>query len=131
DTPALPASPHRRPSALGPAGLVGRSTRLHKPLPFGPVVDALAGAAHLLPAPAELSPVTAALRPLLPELADRLPPPLEPVGNRRQERHRIFRGFRDLLAGVGPAVLVLEDVHWADADTEELLRFLVGRLPER
>jgi DNA-binding CsgD family transcriptional regulator len=115
----------------GTARLLGRSTRLRKPLPFGPVVDALAGAAHLLPGPAELSPVTAALRPLLPELAARLPPPLEPVGNRRQERHRIFRGFRDLLAGLGPAVLVLEDVHWADADTEELLRFLVGRLPER
>src|SRR5690606_39346399 len=86
DTPALPASPHRRPSALGTARLVGRSARLRKPLPFGPVVDALAGAPHLLPTPAELSPVTAALRPLLPELADRLPPPLDPAGNRRQDR---------------------------------------------
>src|SRR5690606_725366 len=115
----------------GTARLVGRSARLRKPLPFGPVVDALAGAPHLLPTPAELSPVTAALRPLLPELADRLPPPLDPAGNRRQERHRIFRGFRDLLAGLGSAVLVLEDVHWADADTDELLRFLIGRMPER
>jgi hypothetical protein len=109
--------------------LVGHCSPLREPLPFGPVIDALAGAASRIPDPALLSPVTGALRPLLPELADRLPPALEPLDSRRQERHRIFRAIRDLLAGLGPTILVLEDLHWVDGGTHELLRFLADRPP--
>lgn len=119
------------PELAGTARLVGHCTPLREPLPFGPVIDALAGAAGWLPGAAALSPVTGALRPLLPELANRLPPPLEPLGNRRQERHRVYRGIRDLLASLGPTVLVLEDLHWIDRGTQELLRFLVDRLPDQ
>jgi DNA-binding NarL/FixJ family response regulator len=111
------------------ARLVGHCTGLREPFPFGCVVDALARAAAWLPGPERLSPVTGALRSLLPELADQLPPPLEPLGNRREERHRTFRGIRELLVSLGPAVLVLEDLHWVDSDTRELLRFLIDRLP--
>ena len=111
--------------------LIGRTTRLREPLPFGPVIDALADAADRLPGAEAMSPVTGTLRALLPELAGKLPPSPEPVHSRRQERHRIFRGVCDLLACLGPAVLVLEDVHWADHDTHELLRFLIGRMPDR
>jgi DNA-binding CsgD family transcriptional regulator/tetratricopeptide (TPR) repeat protein len=116
----------------GVVQLVGQCSPLREPFPFGPVIDALAGAgtAGCLPDPDTLSPVTGALRPLLPELADRLPPALEPLGSRRQERHRMFRGIRDLLAGLGPTVLVLEDLHWIDNGTWELLRFLADRPPE-
>src|SRR5690606_18468709 len=32
--------------------------------------------------------------------------------------------------GVGPLVLVLEDLHWADASTRDLLRFLLARLSD-
>jgi DNA-binding CsgD family transcriptional regulator/tetratricopeptide (TPR) repeat protein len=117
------------PELAGTVQLLGHCTPLREPLPFGPVIDALASAAGWLPEPASLSPVTGALRPLLPELADRLPPPLPPLGSRRQERHRLFRGIRDLLTGIGPAVLVLEDLHWTDTGTQELLRFLAARLP--
>lgn len=117
------------PQLAATARLVGRCTDLREPLPFGPVVDALSGAAPWLPGPGALSPVTGVLRPLLPELAHRLPPAPEPAGNPPAERHRVFRGVRDLLAALGPTVLVLEDLHWADEATGELLRFLVGRLP--
>jgi DNA-binding CsgD family transcriptional regulator len=117
------------PAAAGVTQLVGHCSPLREPLPFGPVIDALATAR--IPERAVLSPVTGALRPLLPELADRLPPALEPLDSRRQERHRIFRGIRDLLASLGPAVLVLEDLHWVDGGTRELLRFLADRPPER
>jgi DNA-binding CsgD family transcriptional regulator/tetratricopeptide (TPR) repeat protein len=42
-------------------------------------------------------------------------------------RHELFAGFLQLLARSGrPALVVLEDVHWADAATLDLLRF-VGR----
>ena len=119
------------PELAGMTRLVGHCTPLREPFPFGSVIDALTGAADRLPGPAPLSAVTGALRPLLPELADYLPPALQPLGSRRQERHRVFRGVRDLLAGLGPAVLVLEDLHWIDSGTHELLRFLVDRLPEQ
>lgn len=119
------------PELAGTARLVGHCTALREPFPFGSVIDALAGAGAWLPGPHDLSPVTGALRPLLPELAEHLPPSLEPLDSTRQERHRLFRGVRDLLAGLGPAILVLEDLHWIDSGTRELLRFLVGRLPAR
>jgi DNA-binding CsgD family transcriptional regulator len=119
------------PELASTVRLVGRTTRLREPLPFGPVIEALADAADVLPGAEAMSSVTGALRPLLPELADKLPPSLEPLGSRRQERHRIFRGVRDLLTCLGRAVLVLEDVHWVDHDTHELLRFLIGRMPDR
>lgn len=42
-------------------------------------------------------------------------------------RHELFAGFLQLLSRSGrPALVVLEDVHWADAATLDLLRF-VGR----
>lgn len=119
------------PELAGTTALVGHCSPLREPLPFGPVIDALTAAADRLPDPAELSPVTGALRPLLPELADRLPPALEPLRSRRQGRHRVFRGIRDLLASLGPALLVLEDLHWIDHGTRELLRFLTDRPPEQ
>jgi DNA-binding CsgD family transcriptional regulator len=119
------------PAAITTTQLVGHCSPLREPLPFGPVIEALAGAALQIPDPSLLSPVTGALRPLLPELADRLPPALQPLGSRRQERHRIFRGIRDLLAGLGPTILVLEDLHWVDGGTQELLRFLADRPPEQ
>ena len=119
------------PELAGATHLVGHCSPLREPLPFGPVIDALSAAAGRLPDHAILSPVTGALRPLLPELADRLPPPVEPLPSRRQSRHRVFRGIRDLLAGLGPAVLVLEDLHWIDHGTRELLRFLTDRPPPR
>jgi DNA-binding CsgD family transcriptional regulator len=115
----------------GATHLVGHCSPLREPLPFGPVIDALTAAAGRLPGPAALSPVTGALRPLLPELADRLPPAVEPLRSRQQGRHRVFRGIRDLLDSLGPVVLVLEDLHWIDHGTRELLRFLAGRPPER
>ena len=119
------------PELAGTIQLVGHCSPLREPLPFGPVIDALTTAASRLPEPAALSPVTGALRPLLPELAEGLPPPVEPLGSRRQDRHRVFRGIRDLLGSLGPVVLVLEDLHWIDHATRELLRFLTVRPPER
>lgn len=121
------------PELAGTRTLVGHCSPLREPLPFGPVIDALTAtaAAGQLPGPGALSPVTGALRPLLPELADRLPPALEPLRSRQQGRHRVFRGIRDLLASLGPAVLVLEDLHWVDHGTRELLRFLTDRPPEQ
>jgi DNA-binding CsgD family transcriptional regulator len=108
--------------------LRGHCHRLSEPFPLGPVVEALREAT---PSPKGLNPVVGALRPLLPELAARLPAAPGPLGDRRAERHRQFRAVRELLAAIGPTILVLEDLHWADHATEELLGFLVPQLPPK
>jgi ATP/maltotriose-dependent transcriptional regulator MalT len=46
------------------------------------------------------------------------------------QRMRVFRSLLDTDEG-GPALLVLEDVHWADDPTLDFLRFLVRRIGER
>ena len=46
-------------------------------------------------------------------------------------RHRLFERVLRLLAGLAdqaPLVLVLEDLHWADESSDELLAFLAVRL---
>ncbi|MEV6283723.1 AAA family ATPase [Kribbella sp. NPDC051770] len=44
-------------------------------------------------------------------------------------RHSVFARVTEVLGGLGPAVLFLEDLHWADRGTLQLLRFLASRLP--
>lgn len=107
--------------------LVGHCHRLREPFPLGPVLEALRDAG--MPPHGALSPVVGALRPLLPEFRDQMPPRPELLGDSRGERHRVFRAIRELLAAFGPAVCVLEDVHWADEGTLEFLTFLCARPP--
>jgi DNA-binding CsgD family transcriptional regulator/tetratricopeptide (TPR) repeat protein len=57
----------------------------------------------------------------VPEIADEL------IDGSAVPRLRLFRRIRDLLAE-SPTVLLLEDVHWADEATLELLRFLGRRI---
>ncbi|WAL74764.1 AAA family ATPase [Kitasatospora sp. YST-16] len=116
--------------ARGVGTVVGGCHPLREPLPFGPVIDALGALGPLLPPGARLGAATAALAPLLPDLADRLPPPpAEPTGPGEQ-RQAVLTATRALLAAAAPVVLVVEDVHWADDATRELLLLLAGSLPE-
>ncbi|MBB4914055.1 helix-turn-helix transcriptional regulator [Streptosporangium saharense] len=108
--------------------LLGGCHRIREPFPYGPVFEALRDLAGGLPRAGELNPVIGALRDYLPELP--LPPAPPPLGDSRAERHRVFRAVRALLAAAGPAVLVVEDLHWADDGTRDLLHFLIGQPPE-
>jgi len=117
-SPAL--SRHRR--------LVGHCHPVQDGFPFGPLVEALEGLDGELPS-ASVNPVVGALHPLLPELAPQLPPRLEPLDDPGVVRHRLFRAFRELLGALGPTVLVLEDLHWADPSSVEMLTFLLRRPP--
>lgn len=114
------------PELRGRRCYVGGCQQLAEPFPLGPVIDALRNAR---PSPSRVTRLAGALRPLLPELSSILPAPPEPLGDPRAERHRLFRALREFLDALGPAVLVLEDLHWADDTTMELLRFLVPQLP--
>jgi predicted ATPase/DNA-binding CsgD family transcriptional regulator len=67
---------------------------------------------------------------LLPELG---PPPPEAVGEaRRGYLFELVAALFDRLAERQPLVLVLEDLHWADRSTRDLIGFLVrsARLPQ-
>ncbi|MGY1747378.1 ATP-binding protein [Blastococcus sp. SYSU D00695] len=48
-------------------------------------------------------------------------------------RLQLFEGVAELLAGLGeaaPLLLVLEDLHWADGSSRDLLRYLLARLAD-
>jgi DNA-binding CsgD family transcriptional regulator len=65
---------------------------------------------------------------LLPELGGA---PSAPGGalSAGEARAHLFEGFLTLferLAGQGPVVLVIEDLHWADRSSRDLLAFLIG-----
>ena len=116
---------------LAKAGLramVGHCQPLREPFPFGAVIEALRSLTGMRKP--QLSPVGGALRPLLPELDDLLPPLPVPIGDPHAERHRTLRAARELVGAVGPAVLVIEDLHWADDSTRQMLRFLMSDPPD-
>ncbi|MFI6596479.1 AAA family ATPase [Nonomuraea sp. NPDC050536] len=108
----------------GPPLMIGSCHPMR--FPYGPIVEALRDANP----PGGLNPVTGALRPLLPEYAHLLPPAPDPLQDPLAERHRLFRAVLSLLEALRPITLVVEDLHWIDADTRLLLPFLARCLPE-
>ncbi|MFP1629641.1 hypothetical protein ACLB9X_31795 [Streptomyces sp. 5K101] len=69
--------------------------------------------------------------PLLPDLSDRLPPPLPRPPGLGAEKYQLVQAARTVLGALGPAALVIEDVHWVDQATRELLLLLARDLPEQ
>lgn len=116
------------PELSGRQVLKGEAHPVPDPYPLGPLVSALLTAR--LPPVDALSPVVGALRGLLPERADELPAAPEPLPDPISERHRTVRAFVELLSALGPAILVLEDLHWADDRTLEVLEVLGARPPD-
>ncbi|WP_433271849.1 ATP-binding protein [Actinosynnema sp. CS-041913] len=117
-----------RPEVAPLRVLTGFCQPLREPFPYGAVLDALRTVGGLL-GRVPLSPVTGVLRPLLPEIADRLPGPPPRPEDPRHERHHLFRAVREVVAALGPALLVVEDLHWADDGCRHLLRFLMADPP--
>ncbi|KOV78495.1 LuxR family transcriptional regulator [Nocardia sp. NRRL S-836] len=117
-------------SDLGPiAVLIGHCQPVGEPFPYGAVLEALRDCTARLARGPALSPVAGVLGALLPEIAEHLPPPPPPTGDPRAERHRLFRALRELVSVLGPVLLVVEDLHWADDGSRQLLRFLMGDPP--
>ena len=101
-------------------------------LPYAPVVEALRGLGRGL-APATLDELVGSGRPLLARLLPELGPGEEAaevaVGPLAQARlFEAFLGLLERLAARSPTVLVVEDLHWADRSTLDLLAFLVRNL---
>jgi len=97
-----------------------------RPHTLGPLVDALRdlteGVAGL-----HLSPLAGALRPLFPEWAGELPAALQSAEDATAARHRLFRALAELIERLRVALVIVEDVHWADEATLEFLLFLTSR----
>lgn len=100
-------------------------------LPYGAVVEALRrlfeGTPGAAPPPA-LCASRAELARLLPDLAPERSPAPPPRNGARRRLFELLLGLVRSLAAECPLVLVLEDLHWADRATLDLLAFLVHNL---
>ncbi len=122
----------KRARKLGCGVLWGSCSDAELSLPYLPFVEAVGN--HLReqdPAVvrAELGPAAAELAQLFPQLGEG--PPTAPVGDPAQAKLRLFESVVTLLelwARDRGLLLVLDDVHWADSSTRELLDYAARRL---
>jgi DNA-binding NarL/FixJ family response regulator len=123
-----------RVRAAGGRAVIGGCLDLGEGLPYLPFVEALRGLARSV-GPAELDrllgPARSDFARVVPELVapepvDPVLPPEPPIPS-----GRLYEGVIGLLERVGrvaPALLVLEDVHWIDRSSRDLVTFLVRNL---
>ncbi len=116
------------PGVVARRVLVAGCPPFREPFTLGAVVDALRQTVESVRG-LDLSALAGALRPLFPEWSADLPPALAPAEDATSARHRLFRALAELLDRLSVDVLVIEDVHWADEATVELLLFLAARRP--
>jgi predicted ATPase len=120
-----------RADARGHIVLTGAAGELEQDLPFWVFVDALDEYVEGLD-PRRLErlgdPVRSELRQVLPALAGPATTPA-PALHERYRTHRAMRELLEQLAATKPLVLVLDDFHWADAASADLLVALLHRPP--
>ena len=120
----------------GVATVFGSCLRMSASVPFLPVVDVLqqllvVGGGQLMANALEQCPtfVRTELSALVPELAVDDSAPLGRNVDDAWHRLRLFDATRRLLVAVGeqsPVVAVIEDLHWADPSTLQLLEYLLA-----
>src|SRR5579864_5263802 len=103
--------------------LSGHCAELGDSVPYLPLADALRGAAASSGVRDALS-SRPALNRLLPEGQDGQGPDEDRSGLARQQMLGGVLGLLTELAAAAPVLLVLEDLHWADASTRDLVTFL-------
>ncbi len=103
--------------------LSGQCAELGDSVPYLPLADALRGAAQSTGVRDALS-SRPALGRLLPEGGDGQRADEDRSGLARQQMFGGVLGLLTELAAAAPVLLVLEDLHWADASTRDLVTFL-------
>jgi len=103
--------------------LSGQCAELGDSVPYLPLADALRGAAQSTGVRDALSSRPALSR-LLPDSGDGRPADEDRSGLARQQMFGAVLGLLTELAAAVPVLLVLEDLHWADASTRDLVTFL-------
>src|SRR5713101_6354271 len=107
----------------------GHALEMGGRLPYQPLVEALRERLEAENAPEDLleDPWLAELSRLLPELRVRYPDLPAPTQDELSARGRLFEAVArllDALARPAPLVLLLEDLHWLDGASLDLLRYL-------
>jgi len=103
--------------------LSGQCAELGDSVPYLPLADALRGAAQSTGVRDALASRPALSR-LLPDSGDGRPADEDRSGLARQQMFGAVLGLLTELAAAAPVLLVLEDLHWADASTRDLVTFL-------
>jgi predicted ATPase len=112
--------------------MAGRCSEAELSLPYLPFVEAIGNyltGQDTGQVAARLGPAAAELGELFPQLSSGQPEPR--AGDPGQAKLRLFEAIVSLLgttAAEGALLLVVEDVHWADASSRELLDHLPRRL---
>src|SRR5918994_6520758 len=118
--------------ARGHLVLGGSASELESDLPFAVFVDALDEYVQGLE-PGRLSSldddVRSELARVLPSLPAVVPESDMPLQHERYRAHRAVRVLLEQLASTRPLVLALDDLHWADPGSVELLAALLHRPP--
>ena len=116
----------RRAQMSGRAVAWGRAAEYEQHVPFAVLADALADIS--LPPPGNLPSGDAAmLGAILPTTST--PTPSAALGGERYRLHRAVRGLLEHAAGPGGLLVVLDDLHWADPGSAELLEHLLRHPP--
>src|ERR1700733_8697639 len=113
----------RLAAARGFTVLSGQCAELGDSVPYLPLADALRGAAQATGVRDALS-ARPALSRLLPDAGDGPRADEDRSGLARQQMFGGVLGLLTELAAAAPVLLVLEDLHWADASTRDLVTFL-------
>jgi DNA-binding CsgD family transcriptional regulator len=124
-----------RAQTLGFVTLQGACFEADRATPYAPILDLVRVlAATTSPALAAhyFAPAASELVTLFPELRSMFPDaPSHPASDPDEDRRRLFHSFVEAVRGVGrvqPLALVVEDVHWSDAATLDLVLHLARRL---
>jgi DNA-binding CsgD family transcriptional regulator len=123
----------RRADRRGALVLSGSASELERDLPFWVFVSALDDYVRGLD-PRVLDVLEAEdraeLAHVLPALLGLVPSTVEPVAPQRYRTHRAVRALLERVAATRPLVLILDDLHWADPASVELLGALLLRPPQ-
>ncbi len=115
--------------AAGLQVLAGRAAEHEHDVPFSLVVDALDERVAEMN-PSRVAAVGPELGEVLPAAAEAGAPLLETAGAAERYRyHRALRALLELLGRERPFALVLDDLHWADEASVELVLHLLRRSP--
>jgi DNA-binding NarL/FixJ family response regulator len=105
--------------------LCGQCAEIGDSVPYLPFADAFRTASPEVEAAVKARPVLARL---LPDGGDGRNPEADWAGLTRQQMFGTVLGLLAELSARAPVLLVLEDLHWADASTRDLLTFLLRML---
>lgn len=122
-------------AAEGADVLRGDCTGSGEGVPYGPVISAVRHRLERERAPDDLLEDVwlSELGRLLPEIRERYPDLAPPTDDEVTSRSRLFEAVVRLVEALArrqPVTLFVDDLHWADAATLDLLRYATGRLAE-